>query len=346
MKRLPWIVCALVVLAMGVADAQAVYVPTSYATVIGNAQLNSLVREASRTVQQGIDASALTGLPGGAEIVGLSFRIYRSATTAWPAANATWKNYEITLAEGAVPTSLWTATFASNMKNPVLVRQGPMTIPAGAFARTGSAPYPFDTFYFAFQRSYVYQGGDLVFYITHDGNDQASTCFLEGLLAAGAPGRTMYASSYQATTASVTSTTFMITRIHYGYGPAGGVGSNGALNLILSNNLVSPTPAPGSINLAVTNGLPSAPGGIIVSPTPAVAPIRLPGGNNLLVLPVFVAHLPFALNPAPNAGGRYGLNLSFPTPVVLGVEVQAYAADPGNKAGFVVTNAVSFKIGP
>jgi hypothetical protein len=341
MRHRMWIACAVAVLAMGVADAQALYVPASYATVVGNAQLNSLVRESTRTVQQGIDASALTRLPAGAEIVGLSFRLYRGGTAAWPAANATWKNYEITLAECAVPPAQWTATFASNMKNPVLVRKGPMTIPAGTFAYTATNPNPFDTFYFAFQRSYVYQGGDLAFLITHDGNDQANTCFLEGLTAATAPGRTMYALSYQASTAVTTSTTFMIARIHYGYGPAGGTGTNGALNLILSNNLVSPTPAPGAINLAITNGAPSAPGGIFISPTPAAVPYSIPGGNKLLIFPAFLAFIPITLD----AGGRYDLNLGFPA-VSLGVELQAYAVDAANPAGFVVTNAVSFQISP
>ncbi|MBN2491075.1 MAG: hypothetical protein JXQ29_09515, partial [Planctomycetes bacterium] len=108
-----------------------------------------------------------------------------------------------------------------------------------------------------------------------------------------------------------------------------------------SNNLVSPTPAPGSINLAVTNGVPSAPGAIFISPTPAAAPIPLPGSNNLLILPAFIGIVPFGLN----AQGRHDLNLTFPA-LTFGVEVQAYAADPGNKAGFVVTNAVSFVAKP
>jgi len=345
MKQLLAIFCAVAVLMVGLADAQSVVVPAANVNAVGNGQLNSLMRQATRTVQQGIDASALANLPVGAEIVGISYRLYRNASSAWPATDAVWQNYDITLAETALPTSQWTAIFATNMKNPVVVRKGPMTVKTGTFAFV-TAPHPFDTFYLAFQNHYVYQGGDLVIFITHDGNNTNTTCFFDGLTASASPpppGRAMYASTYQATSATVTSTTFLITRIHYGYGPAGCTGKNGSLNLILSNNLVSPTPAPGSINLAVTNGEASAAGKIIISPVKGAAPIPLPGGCNLLIFPSFLALLPFALD----ANGRYDLNLTFPAiPALIGVELQAYASDSSTTAGYVVTNGVSFQAGP
>jgi len=344
MKQVLAIFCAFAVLMVGLADAQSVVAPNANWTTSSSGGLNSLTRQFTRTLQQGIHATELTQLPVGAEIVGLSFRQYTGASSAWPAANATWKNYEITLAENALPTASWTSTFATNMKNPVLVRKGPMTIPMGAFGVNTPNPNPFDTFYFDFQKSYVYKGGDLVFFITHDGNDQSSACYLEGeATTALKPGRTMYASTYQATTATTTNTTFMVTRIHYGYGPAGCMGKNGSLNLILSNSLVAPTPAPGSINLAVTNGEASAVGMILVSPVKGAAPIPLPGGCNLLIFPSFIGFIPFTLN----ANGRYDLNLTFPAiPALVGVELQAYASDSSTTAGYVVTNGVSFQAGP
>jgi len=95
------------------------------------------------------------------------------------------------------------------------------------------------------------------------------------------------------------------------------------------------------MNLAVTNGVPSAPGALFISPTPAAAPIPLAGGNNLLIFPAFIGMIPLALD----ATGRWDLNLKFPA-AKFQVEAQAYAADAGAKAGFLVTNAVSFVVGP
>jgi len=342
MKRIIPLVCVLVAVAVAVADAQSVVAPNANVNAVGTGQLNSLMREATRTVQQGIHASELTGIPPGAVIVGLSFRNYRSATTTWPTTNANWKNYDITLAEAALPTAQWTSTFATNMKNPVLVRKGPLTVPQGTYPPPpASGPAAFDTFYFGFQVHYVYKGGDLVIFITHDGNDTSSTCFFDGLSSTTTqPGRTMYATTYQATTASMTATTFVITRIHYGFGPAGCTGTNGALNLILSNSLVAPTPPPGTVNIAVTNGVPKAVGALIVSATGSPAPFPLPGGCNLLILPPFLVYIPFSLN----ANGRFDLNLTFPAVTLGTFAAQAYATDAGAKAGYVVTNAINLAV--
>jgi len=335
------VVCAIALITLGVAEAQSVVAPNANVNAVGTGQLNSFMRESTRTVQQGIHASELSALPPGAVIVGLSFRNYRSATTTWPATNANWKNYEVTLAEAALPTAQWTSTFATNMKNPVLVRQGPMTVPAGTYAVTTTKPNPFDTVYFAFQKPYVYKGGDLVIFITHDGNDTSSTCFFDGITSTGSPpGRTMYATTFRATTATTTSTTFVITRIHYGYGPAGCTGKNGSLNLILSNNLVTPTPPPGTINIAVTNGLPNEAGAMIVSFTGAPAPFPLPGGCNLLILPPFLAMIPFIVD----AKGRYDVNLALPAVTLGTVAIQAYATDASAGAGFVVTNGINLTV--
>jgi hypothetical protein len=341
MRRFIPVVCAIALVAFGVADAQSVVAPNANVNAVGTGQLNSLMRQATRTVQQGIHASELQALPPGAVIVGLSYRIYRSATTTWPTTNANWKNYEVTLAEAALPTAQWTSTFATNMKNPVLVRQGPLTVPKGTYAVTTSKPNPFDTFYLAFQKPYVYKGGDLVTFITHDGNDTASTCFFDGITATGSPpGLTMYATTFRATTASVTSTTFVITRIHYGFGPAGCTGKNGSLNLILSNNLAAPTPPPGTINIAVTNGVPNEAGAMIVAVTGAPAPLPLPGGCNLLILPPFLAVIPFIVD----ANGRYDVNLALPAVTLGTVAIQAYATDGSASAGYVVTNGINLTV--
>ncbi|MBN1774374.1 MAG: hypothetical protein JXB32_24145 [Deltaproteobacteria bacterium] len=335
---------AVAALAVGLAHAQSVVVPNAYTTLTGTTGYNSLLRDAGnpRTYQCGIAASELSALSVGAEIVGLSFRVYSGATAVWPATATSWNNYDITLAEAALPIPSFSTTFAANMKNPVAVRKGPMTIPACTYAVAASNPNPFDTFYFAFQRPYTYAGGDLVYWISHDGNTASTYAYHDAVSSSTATyGLARIAGSYNATTSSTAQTVFFVARLHYGYGPAGCSGANGSLNLILSHHLVAPTPAPGSVNLAVTNGQPHAVGGILIAPTPGVVPVPLPGGSNLLLYPLFLAHLPFQLDPS----GRFDLHVRFPA-ATLGVELQAYATDTTTPAGFVATNAVSFQMRP
>jgi hypothetical protein len=341
MKRLLVLCFAVALLAAGLSEAQSVVAPNALTTVAGTGGLNTLLRDSGnpRTYQLGIAASELTSIPKGAEIVGLSWRANSGTSTTWPPTTpATWTNYDITLAEAALPVGSFSTTFASNMKNAVQVRKGPMTIPVGAYQVTTSKPAPFTTFYADFQMPYTYRGGDLVILVTHPGSNLSGSYVYQEYSSTTVM-QALATSSYNGTTGSGSSA--VTTRIHYGYGPAGGVGTNGALNLVLSNNLVSPTPAPGAINLAVTNGVASAPGALFIPPTPAVAPIPLPGGNNLLIFPAFIGIVPLALD----ATGRWDLNLKFPA-AKFQVEAQAYAADPAAKAGFVVTNAVSFMVGP
>jgi hypothetical protein len=329
--------------------AQSVVVPTANWTTRATALLNSLTRESARTVQQGISASELAGLPVGAPITGISFRmgITTSNPASWPVANATWKNYDIALAEAAVPISQFSTTFANNMKNPVLVRQGPLVMPAGTYLNPNhpTAPNPFDTFYFAFQKPYVYQGGDLVIHVTHDGNDQSSAVYLEGLAAtSNPPGLTMYASSYQAAIASVSSTTFMVVRIHYGFGDPVCAGSGGFQPLlVLSHNLANPTPPPGKVNFAVTNAVGGAPGFLMVGIARVSFP--LPNGCRLLVAPI-QAIIPFWLSGSGPGQGRWDVDLPFPANVMGSFEIQAAVLDNGAPGGYVGSNGVSFILKP
>ena len=121
---------------------------------------------------------------------------------------------------------------------------------------------PFDTFYFAFQQPYTYKGGDLVILITHDGNNVASAIYQERM--ADSPttyGVGQYASTYNATTATVPGNGPMVTRIHFGHTITVCTGSGGLPPLlILSHALVTPTPPPGTVNFAVTNALGGAMG--------------------------------------------------------------------------------------
>ncbi len=348
MRQLLVLVCAIAVTLAGLADAQSVVVPNASATVGATGGNNSLTRQFARTFQFIIKSTQLTGIPVGAVITGVSFRagITTSNPATWPAADIAWKNYDIYLAEAAAPLPAFSTTFATNMKNPVQVHSGPLTIPKGSFVRkytSGTTPNPFCTYYFDFQKPYVYKGGDLVLFHDHDGNTSSTMLFLEYVSSnATTHGMTLAAfGTYKATTATSTNYSFVIHRFHFGYGPAGCMGKNGTLNLIVSNNLVKPFPPPGTVHFAVTNGVPSAPGAIFVSPLKLMTPVPLPGGCNLLVVPAFIGIIPIALD----AKGRFGMSLTFPV-AAIGVEAQAYAADPSVKAGFVVTNGISFVVKP
>jgi len=346
LRRTTCVVAALV-LALGTVTAQSVIVPNSVATTPTGLWLNSVVRQLPRTIQMGLAAQELSSIPVGASIVGLSMRagIHTSNPATWPATAATWQNYEITLAEAAVPLSQWSTTCAQNMKNPILVRSGPLTIPAGTWQNLGGpGSNPFDTFYYGFQKPYTYKGGDLVIHITHDGNNVASAIYQER--AADQPtghGVGAYASTFRS--ATVTSRTGpMVTRIHWGIGAGMCVGTGGyAPFLIVSHSLVKPTPPPGTVNFAITNGLGGASGFLMIGLLRTSIP--LPNGCSLLVAPI-VGTIPFWFRQTGPGNGRQDFTLTFPASVLGAFELQAAILDPGAKGGYVGTNSAPFTMKP
>ncbi len=325
--------------------AQSVVFPQGYTNSFGTSPLVGYHFDSVPiTIQCGIHASELTTIPKGSILVGLSYRLRRSATAPWPPTAAHWNNYEITLGEGALPTKQWSPIFANNMKNAVLVRKGPMTVPANMMPISPLKPNPFDDHYAEFQQPYVYRGGDLVILTSHDGSNVATTPVVDAISQSnGPPGRTMLAASFRAQQTIYLSRAVVITRIHYGHGPAVAPGANGSLTLVLSNNLVGPTPPPGPVQFSIVNGVSGAAGEILFSFTRAVPSLPLLGGNHLLVLPPFPIRVPFVLD----AGGRFDLplNVGYPS-AAIGLEAQAYALDASNPAGFVASNAVSFLLSP
>ncbi len=327
--------------------AQSVVVPNANTTTSGGLSLNSLFRDApnARTVQQLVRASELSGIPTGAYLVGISLRasITTSNPATWPATPATFNNYDITLAQSAVSTSTLTSNFAANMQNPVQVRSGPWTIPANHYVNNGSpGPNPFDRLYFEFQKPYQYQGGDLIIHATHDGQAAGAAIFADCVTSnTSTYGELLYATSYQATTATNNSN-FNVMRIHYGVGPAGLAGANGnSPRLVLSSNLAPPTPVPGTAHFAVVSAAPNVGGALIVGPGILPTPFGLPNGANLLVSPPFQV-VPIAIGP----NGRFDLTLAFPANIVGRFGVQAAVFDPGASGGAVATNAVLFQLSP
>jgi hypothetical protein len=159
----------------------AVVTPNNYTSVPGNGGLNTLVRStnAPRTYQMQFTPDTLGGLPVGARIIGLGFRIYTNTFADFPSSTVSWSDYEVTLAQAANPVYAMSTTFQENMLNPVLVKSGPLSIGPGTFS-TGYNPNPFATM-ITFNTPYFYQGGDLVMQFMHTGSDSATTALLDAV---------------------------------------------------------------------------------------------------------------------------------------------------------------------
>jgi hypothetical protein len=197
----------------GPAAPTAVVAPDDYTSAAGNTGLNTLVRSigAPRTYQMQFTPDALGGLPAGARITQLLFRVSTSTAANFPVATVTWSDYEVTLAQAANPISSMSATFQANLRNPALVKNGALSIGANQFTAGGN-PNPFGTLV-VLDTPYVYQGGDLVMQFTHSGSDSTNTAFLDGA-STSSPGygtsfRALSANTFGATSGTAASVTIV-----------------------------------------------------------------------------------------------------------------------------------------
>jgi len=114
------------------------------------------------TYQVQYSTAYISGLAVGDRITGLSFR---RSDNSGSSPSIDFTDYEITAAQAAHPISGFGSTFADNMISPVRVKDGAYSIAVGAFPGGGS-PNAWGPAIF-FDTPYVYQGGDLVFLISH-----------------------------------------------------------------------------------------------------------------------------------------------------------------------------------
>jgi hypothetical protein len=123
----------------------------------------------------------------------------------------TWSDYEVTLAQAANSISSMSATFQANSLNPVLVKDGALSIGADQFSAGGN-PNSFSAL-IALDVAYVYQGGDLVMQFTHTGSDSSSSAFLDAVnLTSGGYGgsfRAISANSFRASSGTTASATIV-----------------------------------------------------------------------------------------------------------------------------------------
>ncbi|HEX8877203.1 MAG TPA: hypothetical protein VF777_10670 [Phycisphaerales bacterium] len=111
------------------------------------------------------DPSLLAAIPRGSVITGLQIRQNNPPIPIanWPAAPLTIARYDITMGSSDRTPATRSTTFAENLRNPVLVRSGPLDLAAGAYpgGPIGPTPKPFGPL-IPFATGYVYNGGPLV----------------------------------------------------------------------------------------------------------------------------------------------------------------------------------------
>lgn len=157
----------LAVLAMGlVGQSQAFVVPSAYASSIGTAGSLILFGTQARTYQAQVAASELGGITVGTKIYSMTVRVTSSTQqNNSPAMN--FSSWNMQLAKATNSISGMSATFASNMSNPITVKSGPLSLAAGAFqgGAITSSPRPWGA-EIVFDTPYTYTGGDLVMMVS------------------------------------------------------------------------------------------------------------------------------------------------------------------------------------
>lgn len=123
----------------------------------------------TRTYQMIIDDSQLTALSG-QYLTSISFRLPASASTAWPAADTTYPDYQIYLSDGVEPVNRQLNFSANIVGTQTQVRSGSLLIPAGSVSNNGSF-----TFNINFNTPYLYTGTNLVIEIRHTGSNGTTT---------------------------------------------------------------------------------------------------------------------------------------------------------------------------
>lgn len=140
-----------------------VMTPNFLATAEGS---NGLAMPASDTTAQVIiPASQLLPIDVGSAITGLSLRQSPSGgSLGFPATTTALTRFDVSIASAANGPLGASDTFANNIgPDEVIVRSGPLTVPAGAFPYSGDFHVNSENaWYVPFTRAYVYTGGDLV----------------------------------------------------------------------------------------------------------------------------------------------------------------------------------------
>jgi hypothetical protein len=156
-----------------------VVVPNRLATVEGDSQSSSLVVEtpgSARTYQAQIAAAELSGLPVGSPIIALGLRM-NGGLASFPSFPIRCSAFEVKLSQAANSVDAFSPFFLANMSNPITVYSNSLTVNVAAFPG-GETPNGFGLLV-NFATPYIYQGGDLVLYLSYDFIPQDAQTFLD-----------------------------------------------------------------------------------------------------------------------------------------------------------------------
>lgn len=174
---------ALAVFAADVAPTSAQVVPSELTNTSADGTFLGPLSSSTRRYQMIIDEGELTPFLN-QTIDGLSFRLNETATSAFPAADTTYADYDIFMGGGVDPSNR-SLTFADNrVGTQTQVRDGALTIPAGSYAAGGN-PNAFGPT-IDFDTGYFYTGGDLIVELVHSTSD-GSSASTDAVLASGGP---------------------------------------------------------------------------------------------------------------------------------------------------------------
>lgn len=151
-------------------------------TADGGSSSNSPFNTGAGTSQLILDRSTLDQIPVGCVITSIAFRLDASVAAAWPAAAASFADYEIRLGKAANFASGLSTTFANNVVpgTDVKVRDGLLAPLAGAFPASAAAPNA-EAFgpALTFATPFYYTGGGLVITLRHSGQVGGTSAVLD-----------------------------------------------------------------------------------------------------------------------------------------------------------------------
>lgn len=150
--------------------AQTVVVPNSLENTTSTGGFTGPLANSARSYQLLIHEDQLTALQG-QQLNGITFRPSASASSTWPASQATYDNYDIYLSPGVAPVDR-SLTFVNNITGTQSqVRSGSLTIEAGSYPAGGGTTFgPVINF----TTPYTYSGGHLLVEIRHTGSNSTS----------------------------------------------------------------------------------------------------------------------------------------------------------------------------
>ncbi len=194
MRRLPFALLSLVLLADAARAADYVVIPSGYDSTQGNSNNTSPFGGGDQRFQMALGASALTAIPSGTAITGLAFRLDGTP----PAMDQTVAEFDVSLSTAANPAGSLSTTFADNRgADEVLARSGPLVIAVADYP-AGQSPNAFGRV-ITFSKPFVYSGGDLLIEI---GTTAPAAVFLvDNLYPTPINAQSAYSSSFAATTA-------------------------------------------------------------------------------------------------------------------------------------------------